>query len=917
MKNRLLIFFIFLFSGFHSGRSQTIPLAEHPRPDFERPQWINLNGSWQFEFDSMNAGLNEKWYAKKNFSKSIVVPFPWGAALSTVEDKADIGWYKRKIKIPDTWKGKKTFIIIGASDWETDVWLDDKYLGKHRGGYMPFEFDLTDHVQYNADHTLTIRVDDQRRAFTLYGKQGYGNARGIWQTSYLESRGNEYIQTVKCIPDIDKNVVTIKLGIKTSKPLKTPYSVSVSTPNGPIYISDTFPANQVISAKTISIPNARWWSLEDPYLYPITIKYADDEVNSYFGMRKISVVNLPSTEIPYISLNNKPVYLQLTLDQAYHPEGYYTFPTDAFMKEEILRSKSIGLNGIRIHIKPELPRKLYWADKLGLLVMADLPNSWGEPEPQMKEEAETTLRQMIDRDYNHPSIFSWIVFNETWGLTTKVNINGKRDSEYLPETQQWVASMYYLTKSLDPTRLAEDNSICCGRGHTETDIYSWHEYQPGWEWEPVIKKIVDNYYEGSTYHFENGFKQGRQPNINSECGNVWGYEGSTGDVDWSYDYHRMINTFRKYPQISGWLYTEHHDVINEWNGYWRFDRSAKHLGLEKIVPGMSILDFHSKYYISTGNEITINGKANESVRLPLYVSIYDDIAPQTLSIYSELWHMDATGAQTIKYKNDALSFQAAPWMQKQLNSLSFKLPATNGLALVRLYLVNAKGDTLHRNFVHYVIKEGQSTEDKMYVESIPPNQIARSKWSIKEWKAMDGLKVNGAGKGFFEYKLPITQPWKLNEIKESYVIMEISAKELFDKDKDEAFNTNQNYMLGSRVSPSKNPNAYPMTDDKTHTSTVEISVNGVKKKSLQLVDDPADHQGILSWNSQLKDRKLREAGSYGYLVNIPISRSELATAKKNGFLTVKIESIDGGGVAIYGSEFGKYPLDINLVLKKK
>ena len=282
------------------------------------------------------------------------------------------------------------------------------------------------------------------------------------------------------------------------------------------------------------------------------------------------------------------------------------------MKNEIKLSKDIGLNGIRTHIKIDIPRKLYWADKLGLLVMSDLPNSWGEPGEKMQAESEYTLREMIKRDYNHPSIFSWIVFNETWGLTTKVMENGETKSAYLPQTQNWVASMYYLAKSLDPTRLVEDNSICCGRGHTETDINSWHEYLPGWEWENHLSTIDKNTFEGSSYHFEKGFKQGNQPNINSECGNVWGYEGSTGDVDWSWDYHRMINTFRKYPKVAGWLYTEHHDVINEWNGYWRFDRTKKFTGLDDIFPGMTDRDFHSPFYLSTGNEISKTVKAGET-----------------------------------------------------------------------------------------------------------------------------------------------------------------------------------------------------------------------------------------------------------------------------------------------------------------
>ena len=154
-------------------------------------------------------------------------------------------------------------------------------------------------------------------------------------------------------------------------------NIKIKTKNGSIEKDTTFKPGQAKRSFDIDIPEMRLWTLDDPYLYEVEIKLDNDFVESYFGMRKISTMNLPGTEHPYVALNNKPIYLQLALDQSYHPDGYYTFPTDKFMKEEILRSKSIGLNGIRVHIKLEVPRKLYWADKLGILVVEDLPNSWG------------------------------------------------------------------------------------------------------------------------------------------------------------------------------------------------------------------------------------------------------------------------------------------------------------------------------------------------------------------------------------------------------------------------------------------------------------------------------------------------------------------------------------------------------------
>ena len=166
--------------------AQQIPLPEHPRPDFERAQWQNLNGQWQFEFDSLDQGINKKWSeGNAVFSQRITVPFPWGSKLSGVKDKADIAWYKRELTISSDWKNKSTFLTIGASDWETTVWLDGKLLGTHQGGYTPFSFDLTEHVVYGKAQKLVVRVNDKRRDLTLYGKQRYGNARGIWQTPYL------------------------------------------------------------------------------------------------------------------------------------------------------------------------------------------------------------------------------------------------------------------------------------------------------------------------------------------------------------------------------------------------------------------------------------------------------------------------------------------------------------------------------------------------------------------------------------------------------------------------------------------------------------------------------------------------------------------------------------------------------------
>jgi beta-galactosidase/beta-glucuronidase len=549
-------FFITIVSSCSSDHSEkdSIPLPEHPRPDFERANWINLNGYWAFEFDSMDQGQLKTWFAVgKQFSKKILVPFPWGSPLSEVANEADIAWYKRNITIPQDWQDMRVFLVVGASDWLTKGWIDGKEVGSYQGGYTPFEFELTDHVEFGSTQEIVLRVDDLPHEFKLFGKQGYGDAKGIWQTVYLEARPENYIENFYFTPDIDNEKLNVKVVLDKVLHGNSNIQLNYQGEGSNYNIGEgTVSAGEKTVSFEVDIPEPVLWSLENPHLYNVELVLdgaKPDIISTYFGMRKISVVNLPGTDIPYVALNNKPIYLQTALDQAYHPEGYYTFPSDQFIRDEIWRSKEIGLNGQRVHIKVPIPRKLYWADRLGLLIMADVPNSWGEPDEDMQRETQVAMEGMFARDYNHPSIFSWVLFNETWGLFTKTE-DGKR--EYKKETQDWVASMYRQAKQLDETRLVEDNSPC-NYDHVITDINTWHAYLPGYAWKDFLDNATNQTFFGSPWNYTEGNTQKNVPMFNSECGNVWGYQGSTGDVDWSWDYHIMMNEFRRHPKVAGWL----------------------------------------------------------------------------------------------------------------------------------------------------------------------------------------------------------------------------------------------------------------------------------------------------------------------------------------------------------------------------
>jgi galactose mutarotase-like enzyme len=895
------------------------PLPEHPRPDFQRAQWLNLNGRWEFAFDPQDSGERDGWPTHGlPAGREILVPFSWGTPLSGVPDSADIGWYARNITVPKAWRGRRVFLVFGASDWQTTAWLDGRKLGNHQGGYTPFSFELTQ-ARPGDQHRLVVRVDDTPHPFKLEGKQGYGKARGMWQTVYLEARGSDPLEFVHFTPHADLAAVSVDARLLDPAPRALTLRIAFTNREGGPVVTHSIPRGARTAHLDVPLPQARRWSLDDPFLHDVVVSVsgdglAEDRVQTYFGMRTIGVVNLPGTTYRYVALNGTPVYLQLALDQAYHPQGYYTFPSDSVLRDEIARARQIGLNGLREHVKIEAPRKLYWADRLGVLIMADVPNWWGPPDSAAFHEHDTALRGMIERDYNHPSVFSWVLFNETWGLETKVDGHDR----YLPATERRVARDYRLAKSLDPTRLVEDNSVCCGSGHTETDLNTWHDYLPGWRWEAHDQLLSDSTFPGSTWNFRSPWRQAGQPMCNSEFGNVWGYEGSTGDVDWSWDYHRAINAFRRHPRVCGWLYTEHHDVINEWNGYWRYDRSWKETGFGEIVPGMSLRDLHAPLYIAVGDsELSRTVRPGEHVDVPLYASFltgskaYGD----SLTLRAELYGWNALGERRV-WDSSVTRIPYRPWMSQALAPLAITMPNEPATLVLATRLVDAKDSVLQRNFTTFVVEGTLVDGNKVRVARVPATAVRDAHWTLKQWTVLGDHKLNGAGSGFFEYQIPWPAGLDVNSIASATFLVEASAKRLNGKDRDSTVAENGDYMRGGGFhDPSRNPNSYPMTGATPFRSAVTVRVNGQASGSRELPDDPADSRGILSWHAQPHDGHLYEAGSYGELLRVPIPAAALREAARSGAMIVRLE-VDAalpGGLAIYGARFGRYPIDPSVV----
>ena len=852
-----------------------IPLPEHPRPDWERAEWMNLNGEWDFGF------------APGKYDRKIIVPFGWGCKLSGVADEGDTGHYRRSVTVPAGWKGKRVFVVVGAADHDTTCTFDGANLGKHVGGYAPFEYELTEFVKWGEAQTLEFTIWDPpaktaRAGHYLYGKQGYGNARGIWQTVYLEARGEEYIESVRFYPNVREGRVSAVITL--AQPAREGLKAQIDFDG--VRQDVGFLPGTMTGMAMIKLAKPHLWTQEDPYLYAVKLSLGDDAVKTYFGFREVGVGRNPNGD-SYVTLNGKPVYLQLCLDQSYHPDGWYTFPTDEFMKNEILLSKRLGLAGNRVHIKVEVPRKLYWADKLGVLIQADVPCAWGDASEAMFEEHWKCFEGMVKRDFNHPSIYQWTLFNETWGLWSNRSLkmglaagNGGRKREYRAWTQRKVAEAFRKAKALDPTRLVEDNSPC-NHDHVITDVNTWHAYRPGYDWERTVREWCDGTFPGSQKNYIGGCVQRGEPMMNSECGNVWGYVRSTGDCDFTWDYHLMINAFRRHLKCGGWLYTEHHDVCNEWNGYVRYDRTKKYDGLDELA-GMTLADFHrdaALFFAGTpGRETGELVAPGQEVKIPVGVSFTTDkYAGMKLTLQ----------ADGVFYE---LGKGAKSWQCEVLWTHSFVAPQEPTCGVVR-FVLRADDKEIARNFWSFGV-----------TNAAPAAVVAsKAEWSGGTTNVLGGLKLNGFGKGFFEFELPAPAEGGVFRA-------ELSAKRKNGKD----FAANEkrgglDYMLGGgSYDRSKKPNSYPQTSEDKFPSNLKVYVGGKLVKEMTLPDDPADHRGILSWLSQPQDGHLYEAGSYGWIVEAPVA----AEAVKDGKVTVRLEA--DHGLAVYGPKFGRYAFGPNV-----
>ena len=572
-----------------------IPRSEYPRPDFERDLWVNLNGLWEFDFDDSNCGEIERWYENQKFIKNIVVPFCYQSKASGINEKQlhEVMWYRRLFTLPDKFTGKRILLNFGAVDYHAKVWINGEMVGEHEGGYVPFCFDVTRFLHENTN-TIVLRVEDKFQCNQPRGKQywkekpdrcWYTATSGIWQTVWLEAVEDCYLERIKITPDVDARCA--KLEVYLNK-LVEDLDISLTV----IYkskIVNTLKASlkHKISKLTIDIKEednvdeVHYWTPEAPNLYDLEITlscngHVQDRVKSYFGMRKISVKG------NQILLNNKPYYQKLVLDQGYWPDSLLTPPSDDAIKLDVIMTKQMGFNGARKHQKIEDPRYYYWADKLGLLVWSEMPSAY-EYNDAAVENITREWFKIIERDYNHPCIIVWVPLNESWGV---------RNILYDKNQQNFAISLYYLTKSLDVTRLVSTND---GWEQVESDICGIHDYVASGE--DFSKKYVDRDRileqdaQGRLLYC-NGFRYAGQPVLITEYGGIafksdneenWGYFGAVQDEDSFFiRYESITRAIRSTNYIRGYCYTQLTDVMQEINGLMTSNRKMK-VNIKRIL----------------------------------------------------------------------------------------------------------------------------------------------------------------------------------------------------------------------------------------------------------------------------------------------------------------------------------------------
>lgn len=558
-----------------------LPRSEYPRPNFRRDQWLCLNGEWDFSM------------GQKSFDRKIIVPYACETALSGIEDQSfhKTVWYRKSFVLPETMGEKRILLHFGAVDYACDVWVNGRYIRSHIGGQTAFEADITDAVSQRGENIIELKAEDDYSDLEMpRGKQFwelnsrsifYSRTTGIWQTVWLEAVEPLYLIHCHITPEFDNRAVRFEYHL--SQPAKSvSFAISFQGTEAAFLTVSPKSRKGSVSIQLDQTGLQAWnfqedlaWTPENPRLFDAKITVCGDTgvtdvVDTYFGMRKVSIEN------GKFMLNNREYYQKLVLDQGYWEPSLLTAPTDEDFIKDIELTKAMGFNGVRKHQKVEDPRYLYHADRLGLLV-------WGEIGAAYVYSREYAHRiysewmEAVERDYNHPCIVAWTPLNESWGVQ-EIKVDKFQ--------QAHCNALMYMTKSIDTSRVVMDND---GWEHTCGDLLTIHDYSSTGE---QLKKHFESLESilamtpGGRSMFADGYGYLGQPILVTEFGGVkyapesdlarsWGYCEENDLGAYTKKYAELTKAILDSHLIQGYCYTQLTDVENEENGLLTYHRDIK------------------------------------------------------------------------------------------------------------------------------------------------------------------------------------------------------------------------------------------------------------------------------------------------------------------------------------------------------
>ncbi|MCC7361096.1 MAG: hypothetical protein IT317_16550 [Anaerolineales bacterium] len=475
-------------------------------------QRLSLDGVWDLLMDGELSPRAAK------------VPGAWQAQFRDLAERPGAGAYTRRFSVGPEWAGHAAILHFGAADYYAEVWVNDQIIGAHEGGYLPFEFDISAALRPGERNTLRVRVVDPGDlppgalppfSHVPHGKQSwYGAVGGLWQSVWLERRAPTHLHRLTLSVNPHAGLVTVALALSVPAPAGCALQLALRAPHGGLTAEQSLSLapGQAEAEMTLLVPAPQWWSPDAPHLYQIEARLlaggtVADVTARTFGFRTIEA------RAGALYLNGSRLYLRAALDQDYYPGTFYTPPSAAFIDDQFRKAKAMGLNCLRCHIKVADPAYLDAADRLGLLVWAELPN-WRHFTPTGAEAAQEVLRGMLARDGHHPAILLWTIINEGWGLNLKDD----------PTHRAWLREMYHWLRALDPSRLVVDNSACHPNFHLASDLDDFHFYAALPDHRARWDQFVADYAARPAWTFSphgDAVRTGREPLLVSEFGN-WG-----------------------------------------------------------------------------------------------------------------------------------------------------------------------------------------------------------------------------------------------------------------------------------------------------------------------------------------------------------------------------------------------------------